>query len=71
MTIATVDYEEAKRWKSVLDACLASELVRSTTWGQMFAMEGRSTTTCMLPTTPGNVTVRSSDSAPPRADRLR
>lgn len=71
LIIASMDYEEAKRWKSVLDVCLASESVSNSTWGQMFAMEGRSTTTCMLPTTRGITTVKSNDSAPSGEERLR
>ena len=50
ITLASASYEEARAWKSALDACLVSETVKDSTWGQLFAMEGRSATTALLPT---------------------
>jgi len=50
ITLASEDYEEVRKWKSALDACLASESVRDSTWGQLFVMGGRSATTALLPT---------------------
>lgn len=49
LTIATTSFEETKLWKSTLDACLASEAVKESTWAQMFVADGRRTTTALLP----------------------
>lgn len=50
VTIATPSYEEARRWKAALDACLVSEIVVDSTWGQMFVMEGREAASALMPT---------------------
>lgn len=49
LTIATPNYEQAKLWKSTLDACLESESLKESTWGQMFVADGRKTTSALLP----------------------
>ncbi len=49
LTIATTNYEQAKLWKSTLDACLESESLKESTWGQMFVADGRKTTSALLP----------------------
>ena len=64
IVIGTSNYELARRWKDALDACLATESLKQSTWGQMFAMEGRSTVSAVLPTSKGGiVTVQSHESA--------
>lgn len=67
MVIGTSNYELARRWKVALDACLASETVRHTTWGHMFTMEGRNTASAVLPTSEGLATALSRESLEERA----
>lgn len=62
MVIGTSNYELARHWKDTLDACLTSETVKHTTWGHMFAMEGRNTASAVLPTSGGLVTSVSRES---------
>jgi len=51
IVLASPHYEEARRWKTALDACLVSEtVVNDSTWGQLFVMDGRSAKTALLPT---------------------
>ena len=68
VTLASACYETARKWKAALDACLVSESVKESTWGQLFVMEGRNASTALVPTeiTP----VRSQGGAiSPRQDR--
>lgn len=62
--LASSSYEEVRKWKSALDACLALESARVSTWGHMFSQEGRNTSTALLPsgTRTGIWNVRSHDS---------
>ena len=50
LVIASASYNEARRWKAALDACLVSEKIGDSTWGQRFVMDGRSAKTALLPT---------------------
>lgn len=50
LVVASTSYEEARLWKSALDACLVSQTVKESTWGQLFVMDGRSAKTALLPT---------------------
>ena len=50
LVLASSSLEETQRWKSAFDACLVSELIRDSTWGQLFVMDGRSAKTALLPT---------------------
>ncbi|KAI2502055.1 DUF1336-containing protein [Fragilaria crotonensis] len=50
LVIASGSYAEARRWKAALDACLVSEKIGDSTWGQRFVMDGRSAKTALLPT---------------------
>ena len=50
LVIASTSYAEARRWKASLDACLVSEKIGDSTWGQRFVMDGRSAKTALLPT---------------------
>lgn len=61
LTIATPSYEQAKLWKSTLDACLESESLKDSTWGQMFVADGRKTTSALLPQNMEVTTSRSRD----------
>ena len=49
LTIATTSYEKAKLWISSVDACLESDTVVQSTWGQMFVAEGRKKTSMLVP----------------------
>jgi len=63
IVLGTANYELARQWKDALDACLATETLKRSTWGQMFAMEGRSTVSAVLPTDGGIRAVLSRESA--------
>jgi hypothetical protein len=49
LIVATSNYEEAKLWKSSLEASLESESMKSSTWGRKFVAEGRRTTAALMP----------------------
>lgn len=49
LTIASTSFEEAKLWKSTLDACLESESLKDSTWGQLFVADGRKTSIALMP----------------------
>lgn len=49
LTIATTSYEQTKLWKSSLDACLESESLMESTWGQLFVADGRKRTSALVP----------------------
>jgi hypothetical protein len=50
IVIASSDFETAKRWKALLDAALASDIVQKSTWGQLFASDnGRKARAALLP----------------------
>ena len=49
MIIAFYDYDVAKQWKSILDAALESDIVHKSTWGQLFASDGRMARAALLP----------------------
>jgi hypothetical protein len=59
VTIATKSYEDAKLWKSSLDACLEVDAIKQSTWGQMFMADGRKTTSALVPRDVELMTVRS------------
>uniref|UniRef100_A0A7S1V6X1 START domain-containing protein n=1 Tax=Grammatophora oceanica TaxID=210454 RepID=A0A7S1V6X1_9STRA len=68
LVVATPNYDEARKWKSAMDACLFSERVKDSTWGQLFVSEGRSARTALLPTEIKLVPSARSDSLSPRND---
>jgi len=49
IVLASEDYETAKLWKSILDAALESDHVQQSTWGQIFATDGRKARSALLP----------------------
>ena len=49
VTLATTSFEEAKLWLSSLEACLEVENLKESTWGQLFAADGRKTTSALIP----------------------
>lgn len=49
LTIASTNYEVAKLWKSTLEACLEQETFKQSTWGQLFAADGRKTASAFKP----------------------
>ena len=49
VTFAAKSYEEAKLWKSSLEACLEFESVAHSKWGQLFIADGRKKTSALLP----------------------
>lgn len=50
LTVATANFEQAKLWKSSLDAYLASDSIRmSSTWAQKYVAEGRKTIEAVVP----------------------
>ncbi len=49
MIVAFYDYDVAKQWKSILDAALESDIVHKSTWGQLFASDGRMARAALLP----------------------
>jgi hypothetical protein len=63
VTIATKSYEDAKLWKSTLDACLEVDKIKQSTWGQMFMADGRKTASALVPRDVELMTVRSKDGA--------
>lgn len=62
IVVGTPNYELARQWKDALDACLATDRLQRSTWGQMFALEGRSTVNAVLPTDVGILTCLSRES---------
>ena len=63
ITMGTPNYELSRQWKDALDACLVSENLTESTWGQMFLREGRNKKSAVLPTSVGlAMSVRSPDS---------
>ncbi|KAL7581307.1 hypothetical protein ACA910_006072 [Epithemia clementina (nom. ined.)] len=40
IVIGTPDYDRMRRWKTCLDASLASHIIQKTKWGQLFAGDG-------------------------------
>jgi hypothetical protein len=63
VTIATKSYEDAKLWKSSLDACLEVDALKQSTWGQMFMADGRKTTSALVPRDVELMTFRCKDGA--------
>jgi hypothetical protein len=49
LTIASTSFEQVKLWKSTLDACLESESLKDSTWGQLFVADGRKTSIALMP----------------------
>lgn len=49
LEMASEDYETAKLWKSILDAALESDTLQNSTWGQLFAADGRHARSALLP----------------------
>ena len=49
ISLASTSYEEAKRWKSSLEACLEVATIKESTWGQMFMADGRRSTSALMP----------------------
>jgi hypothetical protein len=48
--LASPSYDEIHQWKNALDACFVLEAAKGSTWGHMFAMEGRNASKALLPT---------------------
>ena len=49
LTIGTQSYEEARLWKSSLDAYVEEYSIKQSTWGQLFLADGRKTTSALVP----------------------
>jgi hypothetical protein len=61
LKIATTSFEQAKLWKSSLDACLEVESLKQSTWGQLFMADGRKPTNALRSHDVELLTVRSKD----------
>ena len=51
LVLASPDYETIRMWKACLDACKDSDSIKRSTWGQLFASDGRKTNVALLPRT--------------------
>lgn len=54
LVISGSSEEEMEKWKAALEVAVSGETVENETWVGLFREEGRSTTTCLLPTAAAN-----------------